>query len=740
MELTPGTRLGPYEILGPLGAGGMGQVWHARDVNLDRGVAIKVLHDAAAENRDWLARFDREARLLAALTHPNIAIVYGLDEIDGFRYIVMELVPGQTLSQRLSRGALPLDEALQVGRQLAEALEAAHDRGIIHRDLKPANVMLTPEGKVKVLDFGLAHSKPPTDEHADFAGQSEGQTWEGAILGTPAYMAPEQARGRTVDRRCDIWALGCVLFEALTGRPAFSGPTFHDTLAAVSEKSPDWKSLPPGVPPRAADLLRRCLQKDLQRRLRDAGDVRLELEDALAELRKGPSASSAISVRRTEPISPHGPRSAGETRRWSVIAGILLIGAVASFAVWNSLGIKPPAGRSVVFVGTPLKVGVLQSLTGTMRDSGASVIEATRLAIEEINQQGGILGREIEPVVRDGQSKEATYKREVEELIGREKVCTIFGCWTSSSRKTIKPIVEAHENLLIYPVQYEGLEVSPNIVYTGAAPNQQIIPAVRYCFTELSKRRFFLVGSDYVFPRTANEIIKDELTKLGANVVGERYLLLGSPDVKPIVDEILLNKPDIILNTINGDSNGSFFHALRRAGIKPAAVPTVSFSVGEQELLSLNIDDMIGDYAAWNYFQSINRPENQAFIRRFRARYGPDRVISDPMEAAYFSVYLWKQAVEKAGSDDPRAIREAIKGQSFDAPQGLVTIDPDNQHTWKVFRMGQIVKGGTFKIVDDKGSPQHPEPFPRSRSRAAWEQFLTDLQQKWKGQWYNPEG
>jgi len=307
MELTPGTRLGPYEILGPLGAGGMGAVFSARDVKLDRRVAIKVLREAAADDPDWLARFDREARLLASLNHPNIATVHGLDEVDGLRYIAMEQVPGQTLAQRLTGGALPLDEALRVGRQIAEALAAAHDRDIIHRDLKPANVMLTPDGKVKVLDFGLAKTAPPIDSQADtLAPQEErtqegqaqdGRTREGVILGTPAYMAPEQARGRPVDRRCDIWSFGCVLFESLTGRQVFSGLTFHDTLAAVIENAPDWNSLPAAVPPRVVDLLRRCLQKDPHRRLRDAGDVGLELDDALAELARGPSAAAVPTMR-----------------------------------------------------------------------------------------------------------------------------------------------------------------------------------------------------------------------------------------------------------------------------------------------------------------------------------------------------------------------------------------------------------------------------------------------------------
>lgn len=348
MELTPGTRLGLYEILGPLGAGGMGEVLYARDVKLDRQVAIKVLPDASADDPEWLARFNREARLLAALTHPNIATVHGLDEVEGLHYIAMELVPGETLAQRLSGGALPVDEALRVARQIAEALEAAHERGIIHRDLKPANVMLTPDGVVKILDFGLAKSTQLADASNDTVPPNEAPTQEGVILGTPAYMAPEQARGRPVDRRCDIWALGCVLFEVLTGRPVFKGQTFHDIMAAVIENAPDWKSLPTGVPPRVANLLRRCLQKDPQRRLRDAGDVRLELEDSLAELAGEPASSSEIAVGRFAPgLPPTLSPSPRAWRWWPALAAAAV--ALAAFALgrWGqlpySLSSRPPA-------------------------------------------------------------------------------------------------------------------------------------------------------------------------------------------------------------------------------------------------------------------------------------------------------------------------------------------------------------------------------------------------------------
>jgi urea transport system substrate-binding protein len=343
--------------------------------------------------------------------------------------------------------------------------------------------------------------------------------------------------------------------------------------------------------------------------------------------------------------------------------------------------------------------------------------------------------------VVDGRSDPAAFAREAERLITREKVCTVFGCWTSASRRTVKPVFEKHDHLLIYPVQYEGLEASPNIVYTGAAPNQQIIPAVKWACAFLHKpKRFFLVGSDYVFPHTANAILRHELADLGGEVVGEEYVSLGSLDAAGVVQKIVQSKPDVILNTINGDSNVAFFRALRKAGVTPDKVPTISFSITEEELSNLGVRDIRGDYAAWNYFQSIDRPRNHAFVRRFQARYGAQRVTSDPVEAAYVGVYLWSQAVQKAGRDEAGAIRQAIKGQSFDAPQGVVRIDADNQHTWKTVRIGRIGDDGRFKVIYSSENPIRPEPYPRSRSRAEWDGFLADLFQRWHGHWANPDG
>src|SRR5262249_51211479 len=272
--------------------------------------------------------------------------------------------------------------------------------------------------------------------------------------------------------------------------------------------------------------------------------------------------------------------------------------------------------------GPPIKVGVLHSRTGTMAISERPVIDATLLAIEEVNEKGGVLGRPIEAVIEDGQSDNATFAARAEKLITQDKVATVFGCWTSASRKTVLPVFEKHDHLLFYPVQYEGLEQSPNVVYTGAAPNQQIIPALKWCLTFLKKRKFFLVGSDYVFPRAANAILRDQARALGADIVGEEYLVLGSSDVGDIVRKIGAARPDAILNTINGDSNTAFFRALRAAGVTPDRIPTISFSISEEELSGLSTKDLIGDYAAWNYFQSVERPQNQAFVKRFQDRYG----------------------------------------------------------------------------------------------------------------------
>jgi len=295
MALASGTRLGVYNITAPIGEGGMGQVYRARDTTLNRDVALKILPDSFATDPDRLARFTREAQTLASLNHPNIAHIHGLEETGSMRALVMELVEGENLSRRIARGPIPVDEAMPIAKQIAEALEAAHERGIIHRDLKPANIKVRPDGTVKVLDFGLAKAMeglgPTSESGSNNLTQSPtittpAMTQAGIILGTAAYMAPEQARGKTVDKRADVWAFGCVLFEMVSGEKAFSGETMSDVIANVLAKDPNWMALPASTPAPVRRLLARCLERDTKQRLHDIADARLDIEESLDHSRR----------------------------------------------------------------------------------------------------------------------------------------------------------------------------------------------------------------------------------------------------------------------------------------------------------------------------------------------------------------------------------------------------------------------------------------------------------------------
>jgi serine/threonine protein kinase len=304
MPLAAGTKLGPYAITSPLGAGGMGEVYLAQDARLGRCVAIKILPDKFSRDAQRMARFDREAKGLASLNHPNIAALYGLEESSGVRALVMEFVDGPTLAERVANGPLPLDETLPIAKQIAEALEYAHERGIIHRDLKPANVKITPNGTAKVLDFGLAKTLEDDFSTTDIPTSptmSQAATQAGILLGTAAYMSPEQARGKKVDRRADIWSFGAVLYEMLTGKPTFAGETISDTLAAVIRAEPDWSALPGNVPPSIVRLVRRCLTKDPNQRLRDSGEARIALDAAISGTPED-AAAPATTTEQTQPL------------------------------------------------------------------------------------------------------------------------------------------------------------------------------------------------------------------------------------------------------------------------------------------------------------------------------------------------------------------------------------------------------------------------------------------------------
>jgi urea transport system substrate-binding protein len=386
----------------------------------------------------------------------------------------------------------------------------------------------------------------------------------------------------------------------------------------------------------------------------------------------------------------------------------------------------------------PIRVGVLHSLTGTMAISERSLVNAVTLAAEEINASGGLLDRRIELVLADGRSEPRIFAREAQRLLADRKVAAIFGCWTSASRKTVRPVVEKNRSLLFYPVQFEGLELSPNIIYTGAAANQQIVPAVRWCVDHLG-RRAFLLGSDYVYPRAANAIARDYIVLSGAEVVAEQYVPLGARDFNEAVAAIRASRPDFILNTLNGDSNVALFEALRTAGITSRDVPVMSLSVGEDELRRVDLAAAAGNYAAWSYFQSIDTPANREFVRKFRKRFGSERVTDDAIATAYSSVHLWAQAVQRAKSSDPREVLEALRDdQSVQTPAGLMFLDPTMQYAWRPVRIGRIRRDGQFDVVWSSHGPVRPQAYPLTRTVDQWERFLAHWQAVWGGEWKRP--
>lgn len=739
-----GGRLGKYEITALLGVGGMGVVLKAHDPSIERDVAIKVLPAELSTDENTLNRFLSEAKSAGRLNHPNTVTIYEVAADESVYYLVMEVVSGGSTADYLEQsGAYAVGEATRLVSEACRGLAAAHQQGLVHRDVKPANLLLTQEGVVKVADFGLAKRA---------AQQSMMMTQEGHLVGTPYYMSPEQCQGLQVDARSDVYSLGATYYSLLTGKCPFqdTGSIVQVMFAHCNAGPPDPREVRGSVPAACAAIIQRAMAKQAEDRYQSMDQMRVDLEAVLAAISGAgiqlPSQSSSTLVR----PAPEAPITDRRSFAGIMLAGLSVLAVAGGGAAYYFLSagggpvdLSTPADDSLAATaatptGAPIRIGILHSLTGTMGHSGSAVADATLLAIDELNRSGGLLGRPLEPIVADGRSDADRFLLEAKRMIEEEKVCTIFGCWTSASRKTVVPLFEELDHLLVYPVQYEGLEESPNVIYTGATPNQQIIPAVKWAYAFENKRRFFLVGSDYVFPRVAHEIIKDQLGELGAELVGEVFLPLGSSNFGPIVEQIVAANPDMILNSINGDSNLAFFRELREKGLTAEKLPTISFSIEEEGLRQMDVADVAGHYAAWNYFQSIATDENTAFISNFRQKYGPQRVVTDPMESAYFGVKLWAQAVEQCGAADVQQIRHAMLNQRMTAPGGNVRIDPATQHTFKTPRIGRIQPDGQFEVIWTAAKPEPPMPYPPSRTAQQWRAFLHDLYLGWDKRWSAP--
>lgn len=400
-------------------------------------------------------------------------------------------------------------------------------------------------------------------------------------------------------------------------------------------------------------------------------------------------------------------------KKLSVVMLFLMV-SILSFAEGNT--------EKVENEGT-VKIGILHSLSGTMAISETSLRDVVMMAVEELNESGGVLGKQVEAISVDPASDWPLFYEKAKELIVEEEVAVTFGCWTSVSRKSVLPAFEEYNALLFYPVQYEGEEQSLNVFYTGASPNQQLIPAAKYLIDEYETKKFYLLGTDYVFPRTANKVLKAYLLSVGVpeeNIM-EEYTPFSHQDYQSIVAKIkdFAAGGDVaVMSTINGDSNVPFYKEFASQGLTAEDVPIMAFSVAEDELRAMDVQPLVGHLAAWNYFQSIDTPENNAFVKAFKDYCvanklpgGANRVTDDPIEAAYFGVHAWAKAVEKAGTFDVDAVREALYGMEFEAPGGAKSFHPDNQHTLKPVIIGEIQADGQFNIVFETEGLVSPDSY-----------------------------
>lgn len=387
--------------------------------------------------------------------------------------------------------------------------------------------------------------------------------------------------------------------------------------------------------------------------------------------------------------------------------------------VWSDAAFADSVAKQDAFAaaieappGDTIKVGLIHSLSGALAGSEAGVRDAELLAIDEINAAGGVLGKQLEPLVEDGASDPAIFAEKARKLLEEDEVDVIFGCWTSDSRKAVKSVVEELNGLLFYPLQYEGFESSPNIFYVGAEPSQQIVPAVDYLVAQ-GYQKILLLGSDYIFPHTANTIIKAQMVGMSSTVAGEVYLPLGASDFSQVIAQIKAAPPDAIFNTLNGDSNVAFFQQFAEAGFTAAQLPIMSVSVAEAEIRTIGITNTVGHLTAWNYYQTQQTPENFAFVTAYKSAYGEDHVTSDPIEAGYVAVHLWKLLAEQADSTNVDAIRTVAANNKIEytAPEGAVLIDGKTHHMYKTVRIGKIRDDGLIDEIFHSETPIQPDPF-----------------------------
>ncbi len=580
-------------------------------------------------------------------------------------------------------------------------------------------------------------------------------------------MAPEQLGGQALDPRADLYALGVVLYRMIAGVPPFEAPTVPKLMAAIlSQSPPPVSSIRVRVPQPVQELIDDLLAKDPDRRPPGASAVEKRIRSIEEHLPTVAGDDSAPMVG-GDPTVP-GRRAIG-FEVWIGAVAIAVSIAIGAAVFWQNLhrgaddGAATPAATKAVASkvdhpkasgaprdgagaitapgvspsGLPIKVGLLHSLTGPLSSIERLMVEAEVMAIEEINEGGGLLGRKVEWAIGDGHSDESVFAEAARDLIERDHVDVLVGCLSSGSRKRVKVVCEQKDVLLFYPMIFEGLEQSPDIIYVGGGPNQQLLPMVRWAigFINPPRRRFFLLGSETLFSRAGQELFRGELARHGLEPAGSRSLPIGQLlGFDAVIDEIRDKKADIVLDTLDLESDLMFFKTLGRLGIKADDLPVFSICLGEDMLRTLDRRLITGHYSALNYFETIDTPENARFLRRLRAKHAT-LPANSAVESAYISVLFWKRAVEKAGSLESARVRQAVAGMEWKAPEGLVRIDPNIFYGARVARIGRMRDDGKFEILFSSPGPMDTFVYPPPHGPEGWETFLSGLSQSWGGRW-----
>ena len=429
-----------------------------------------------------------------------------------------------------------------------------------------------------------------------------------------------------------------------------------------------------------------------------------------------------MSRRQTDPAtapigaSPLPPPRFGH---WPLILGAIVLTAVCGWWVSQTFGEKEP-----------IIVGILHSRSGPSASQERLLIDAEVLALEEINRTGGLLGRRVRWVIADGGNDGTSFARQAERLIRDDRADVLIGCWSAASRRAVVTVVEANDHLLVYPNRHEGCEESPNVVSMGPLPNQQIAPAVAWCRETMSAHRIFMVGTDDPWSRSAGAFLGDQLAGIDASLVGEEYLASGSLDFAPTIEAISTSNPDVVFSLLGGESAAAFLRQLREAGVRPADLPVMIFSVGEVELRGMPPDDVTGNYVVAGSFPGNDRAADQTFVRAFRTGYGDDRPTSEQVMAAHGAVRLWAEAVRGADTADVAIVRSTIRHQTLSSPEGVIAVDPENRHVWRSLSVGRIRPDGQIDTLWSTRGPTRPTPFPVTRSRPEWLRFMVSIQRE----------